>query len=47
MLLESWVLMVNQFHSKIMERISAGMDLAARAMFRGEGFVLEVCLTTL
>ncbi|XP_052095672.1 uncharacterized protein LOC127731002 [Mytilus californianus] len=38
---EPWVLMVNQFHQKIMEKISLGMDMAAKSMFRGEPVVLE------
>ena len=35
--------MVNQFHQKIMSKISLGMDMAKRCMFRGEPYVLEVC----
>jgi len=36
--------MVNQFHEKIMSKISHGMDLAKRCMFRGEPYVLEVSI---
>ncbi|CAG2204161.1 unnamed protein product [Mytilus edulis] len=38
---EPWVVMVNQFHEKIMEKISLGLDMAAKSMFRGEPVVLE------
>lgn len=38
---EPWVVMVNQFHEKVMDKISAGMDMAKRSMFRGEPYVLE------
>lgn len=38
---EPWIVMVNQFHQKIMSKISLGMDMAKRCMFRGEPYVLE------